>query len=149
MVIFHFFQELECMLKLKIPTIKKFCHVYTAPKVCIKTLVWCAWHLIIQKNVTFRRQIPIHISYTWWTHHLLVLEHITMVQRISVARSFWHSSWWACCWLCPSCPKRETHRIAIAYSSIAQPSGPNHQRTELSTGKFLLMEHESCVNDKW
>lgn len=94
----------------------------------------------------FRRQIPIHITSSGRAHHLLVFEHITMVQWLTIARSLWHSSRRTCCWLRSSGPKGKTHRIAIAYPSITQSSGSNHQRAELPTCKHHRILHKMLIS---
>lgn len=148
MNLLYFFQELECMLKWKIQTIRRFCHVSTALKVYIYQNT-CAWQSIVDFKCVFyfRRQIPFHITFAWWAHHLLVLEHITMVQWITIASPFRHSSRRTCCWLRSSGPERKAHRIAIAYPSITQPSGSNHQRAELPTSKYHRICQKCIQND--
>lgn len=101
-----------------------------------------AWQFDWQMNkfwkiiLCYYRKVPIHITHSWWTYHLFVFKHLTMVQWITVACPFRYSSWWTCCRLRSSRTKRKTHRIAIAYPTITQSSWSNHQRTKLPTGNY-------------
>lgn len=88
--------------------------------------------IFLLKNLSDSRSHIIHIPHTRRARHLPVFEQFSVVQRLSIARPFGHSSRRTCHRLCQRCTKGKDVRATIANPSIAQPSRTDHKGAKLS-----------------
>lgn len=139
------------MLKLKIQTIKLFCRVSTALKVSFYWQIDVC--LIDDEIVVFvsfyaNRSHFVYIAHTWRAHDLFVFKQFSMVQWLTIARAYGHSSRRARNRLRSGGTEGEDDRTAIAHPSIVESSRSNYQGAKLSTRKcttaFHMLASSTC-----